>query len=126
MGKWRSFRSLKTIVTNQSKNRDMNTTQYPLNKEGARRYFYDLEDMLEVYKDMEGIAIDLNISRHFTSGDNYTEEEVKDIIEVTSVSSVSMVFLKLMEHSIRVTQGIIDRLDADEAGKEQEATEGEK
>lgn len=104
----------------------METTQYPLNKEGARRYFYDLEDMLEVYKDMEGIAIDLNISRHFTSGDNYTEEEVKDIIEVTSVSSVSTVFLKLMQHSIRVTQGIIDRLDADEAVKEQEATEAEK
>lgn len=104
----------------------METTQYPLNKEGARRYFYDLEDMLEVYKDMEGIAIDLNISRHFTSGDNYTEEEVKDIIEVTSVSSVSTVFLKLMQHSIRVTQGIIDRLDADEAVKEQEETEAEK
>nr|DAU72618.1 MAG TPA: hypothetical protein [Caudoviricetes sp.] len=104
----------------------METTQYPLNKEGARRYFYDLEDMLEVYKDMEGVAIDLNISRHFTSGDNYTEEEVKDIIEVTSVSSVSTVFLKLMQHSIRVTQGIIDRLDADEAVKDQEESEGEK
>ena len=82
--------------------------------------------MLEVYKDMEGVAIDLNISRHFTSGDNYTEEEVKDIIEVTSVSSVSTVFLKLMQHSIRVTQGIIDRLDADEAVKDQEESEGEK
>jgi len=104
----------------------METTQYPLNKEGARRYFYDLEDMLEVYKDMEGVAIDLNISRHFTSGDNYTEEEVKDIIEVTSVSSVSTVFLKLMQHSIRVTQGIIERLDADEAVKDQEESEGEK
>ena len=101
----------------------MNTTQYALNKEGARRYFYDLEDMIEVYKDMEGIAIDLNISRHFTSWDNYAEEEVKDIIEVTSVSSVSTVFLKLMQHSIRVTQGIIDRLDADEADKDQEESE---
>nr|DAJ56083.1 MAG TPA: hypothetical protein [Caudoviricetes sp.] len=104
----------------------METTQYPLNKEGARRYFYDLEDMLEVYKDMEGIAMDLNISRHFTSGDTYTEEEVKDIIEVASVSSASTVSLTLMEHSIRVTQGIIERFDADEAVEEQEATEAEK
>ena len=31
-----------------------------------------------------------------------------------------------MEPSIRVTQGIIERLDADEAVDEQEATEGEK
>ena len=104
----------------------METTQYTLDLEGARRYFADLADMLEVYKPMEDVALDLNFSRHFTSGDNYTEEEVKDIIEVTSVSSVSTVFLKLMEHSIRVTQGIIDRLDADEAGKDQETSEGEK
>ena len=104
----------------------MDTTQYTLDLEGARKYFTDLADMLEVHKPMEGVVLDLNISRHFTIGDNYTEEEVNDIIEVTSVSSVSTVFLKLMQHSIRVTQGIIDRLDADEAGKEQEATEGEK
>ena len=103
----------------------MDTTQYTLDLEGAHRYFADLADMLEIYKPMEGVALDLNISRHFTSGDTYTEEEVKDIIEVTSVSSVSTVFLKLMQHSIRVTQGIIDRIDADEVGKEQEATEGD-
>ena len=90
----------------------MDTTQYTLDKEGARRYFADLAEMLDRYKDMEDVALDLNISRHFTSGDTYTEEEVKDIIEVASVSSVSTVFL-------------IDRLD-DEAGKEQEASEGER
>ena len=104
----------------------MDTTQYTLDLEGARKYFTDLADMLEVYKPMEGVVLDLNISRHFTIGDHYTDEEVKDIIEVTSVSSVSTVFWKLMEHSIRVTQGIIDRLDADEAVDEQEATEGKK
>ena len=103
----------------------METTQYTLDKEGARRYFAELADMLEIYKPMEGVVLDLNISRHFTSGDNYTEEEVKDIIEVTSVSSVSTVFLKLLEHSVSVMQGIISRLD-DEAVKEQEATEGDK
>lgn len=104
----------------------MDTTQYTLDLEGARKYFTELADMLEVYKPMEGVVLDLNISRHFTSGDTYTEEEVKDIIEVTSVSSASTAFWKLMQHSIRVTQGIIDRLDADEAVDEQEATEGEK
>lgn len=98
----------------------METTQYTLDLEGARRYFADLAVMLDAYKEMEGIATDLNISRHFTSGDTYTEEEVKDIIEVTSVSSVSTVFLKLLEHSVSVIQGIISRLD-DDAGKEQEA-----
>lgn len=104
----------------------MDTTQYTLDLEGARKYFTDLADMLEVFKPMEGVVLDLNIARHFTSGDTYTDEEVKDIIEVTSVSSVSTVFWKLMGHSIRVTQGIIERLDADEAVDEQEATEGEK
>ena len=104
----------------------MDTKQYTLDLEGARNYFTDLADMLEVFKPMEGVVLDLNIARHFTSGDTYTDEEVKDIIEVTSVSSVSTVFGKLMEHSIRVTQGIIERLDADEAVDEQEATEGEK
>ena len=89
----------------------METTQYPLNKEGARRYFAELADMLEVYKPMEDVVLDLNISRHFTSGDNYTEEEVKDIIEVTSASSVSTVFLTLLKHSVSVIQGIISRLD---------------
>lgn len=104
----------------------MDTTQYTLDLEGARKYFTDLADMLEVFKPMEGVVLDLNIARHFTSGDTYTDEEVKDIIEVTSVSSVSTVSWKLMEHSIRVTQGIIERLDADEAVDEQEATEVEK
>ena len=104
----------------------MDTAQYTLDLEGARKYFTDLADMLEAFKPMEGVVLDLNISRHFTSGDTYTEEEVKDIIEVTSVSSASTAFWKLMQHSIRVTQGIIDRLDADEADKEQESTEGEK
>nr|DAP11702.1 MAG TPA: protein of unknown function (DUF2087) [Caudoviricetes sp.] len=93
----------------------MDTTQYTLDIEGARKYFTDLADMLEVYKPMEGVVLDLNIARHFTSGDTYTEEEVKDIIEVTSVSSASTAFWKLMQHSIHVTQGIIDRLDVDEA-----------
>lgn len=104
----------------------MDTTQYTLDLEGARRYFTELADMLEVYKPMEGVVLDLNISSHFTIGNTYTEEEVKDIIEVTSVSSVSTVFWTLMQHSIRVTQGIIDRLDANEAVEEQEETEGEK
>ena len=104
----------------------MDTTKYTLDIEGARKYFTELADMLEVFKLMEGVVLDLNITRHFTSGDTYTEEEVKDIIEVASISSASTPFWKLMQHSIRVTQGIIDRLDADEAVDEQEATEAEK
>ena len=104
----------------------MDTTQYTLDKEGARRYFADLAEMLDRYKEMEDVvALDLNISRHFTSGDTYTEEEVKDIIEVASVSSVATVFLTLIRHSVSVTKGIIDRL-ADEADKEQEVSEGER
>ena len=103
----------------------MDTTQYTLDKEGARRYFADLAEMLDRYKEMEDVALELNISRHFTSGDTYTEEEVKDIIEVASVSSVSTVFLTLIRHSVSVTKGIIDRLD-DEADKEQEVSEGER
>lgn len=103
----------------------MDTTQYTLDLEGARKYFTDLADMLEVHKPMEGVVLDLNISRHFTIGDNYTEEEVNDIIEVTSVSSVSTLFLTLLKHSVSVIQGIISRLD-DEAGKDQEETEVEK
>lgn len=35
----------------------MDTTQYTLDLEGACRYFADLADMLEAYKDMEGFAL---------------------------------------------------------------------
>jgi hypothetical protein len=35
----------------------MDTTQYTLDQEGARRYFADLKDMLEAYKDMESFAL---------------------------------------------------------------------
>ena len=47
---------MQKILTNQA-NREMDTTQYTLDLEGARRYFADLSDMLEVYKDMEGFAL---------------------------------------------------------------------
>ena len=35
----------------------MDTTQYTLDQEGARRYFADLKDMLEAYKGMESFAL---------------------------------------------------------------------
>lgn len=35
----------------------MDKTQYAFDIDGARRYFADLADMLEAYKDMEGFAL---------------------------------------------------------------------
>nr|WP_314759760.1 hypothetical protein [uncultured Porphyromonas sp.] len=35
----------------------MDTTQYTLDKFGAQRFFYDLADMLDQYKEMEDFAL---------------------------------------------------------------------
>lgn len=35
----------------------MDTTQYTLDKLGAQRFFYDLSDMLDQYKEMEDFAL---------------------------------------------------------------------
>nr|DAT97343.1 MAG TPA: hypothetical protein [Caudoviricetes sp.] len=44
--------------SNTTKNdTDMDTTKYTLDKLGAQRFFYDLEDMLDQYKEMEDFSL---------------------------------------------------------------------
>lgn len=76
----------------------MDTTQYTLDLDGARRYFADLSDMLEVYKDMEGFALS-------TKGKSIGDLELGDKFEVAVKMAVCV---KFSETALQYLEGCVD------------------
>lgn len=106
----------------------METTQYTLGIEGARKYFADLADMLDMFDQVQG-----ELLRRYAlptgaclKGEIPFSMDIAEIVGRTTICKVlSDVFIEQANSCISFLSEIAEKLD-EEAVKEQEASEGDK
>lgn len=107
----------------------MDTTRYTLDLEGARKYFTDLSEMLDMFDQVQG-----EILRRYAFPTGACLKGVipfsMDIAEIVGRTAtckfLSDIFIEQANSCIDFLSKIAEKLDADEAEKGKEATEGEK
>lgn len=95
----------------------METTQYTLDLEGARRYFADLEDMLDMYSDMESFVL----SQKGKAIDNLKDVRKFELaVQIGISASLSEVAMDYLEAGISFINEVLDMLEGntDEDGKQ--------
>ena len=88
----------------------MDTTQYTLDLEGARRYFADLSDMLEVYKDMEGFALSKKGKTINTLRDR---ELLQAAVQIAVCDKISELAIEYLNECVGINIEILGNLSDD-------------
>lgn len=106
----------------------MDTTQYTLDKEGARRYFSDLADMLDIFDQVQE-----ELLRRYSlptgaclKGAIPFSMDIAEIVGRTTICKVlSDMFIEHANSCISFLSQISDKLSDDETSKDQEENEGD-
>lgn len=106
----------------------MDTKQYTLDLEGARKYFTDLADMLDIFDQVQG-----ELLRRYSlptgaclKGAIPFSMDIAEIVGRTTICKVlSDMFIEQANSCISFLSEIADKLSDDEASKDQEESEGE-
>lgn len=106
----------------------MDTTQYTLDIEGARKYFTDLSEMLDMFNQVQGelLKIYARPTGACLKGAIPFSMDIAEIVGRTTICNVlSDMFIEQANSCISFLSEIAEKLSDDEAVKEQEATEAE-
>ena len=88
----------------------MDTTQYTLDLEGARKYFADLTEMLDIFNDMEGFVL----SQRGKTIDNLKDARKFELaVQIGISASLSEVAMNYMEAGISFVKEQLDSLRDD-------------
>lgn len=96
----------------------MDTTQYTLDLEGARKYFTELADMLDMYSDMESFVL----SQKGKAIDNLKDVRKFELaVQIGISASLSEVAMDYLEAGISFINEVLDILEGntDEDGKQE-------
>ena len=106
----------------------MDTTQYTLDLEGARRYFSDLADMLDTFDQVQGelLRIYARPTGACLKGVIPFSMDIAEIVgRTTTCKFLSDMFIEQANSCISFLSEIAEKLSDDEASKDQEESEGE-
>jgi hypothetical protein len=88
----------------------MDTTQYTLDQEGARRYFADLKDMLKPYKGMESFAL----SQKGKTINNLRDRELlQAAVQIAVCDKISELAIEYLNECVGINIKILDGLGND-------------
>lgn len=88
----------------------MDTTQYTLDKLGAQRFFYDLADMLDQYKEMEDFAL----SQKGKTINNLRDAELlRSAVEIAVCAKFSELAIERLNECVDFNIMILDGLGND-------------
>ena len=88
----------------------MDTTQYTLDKFGVQRFFYDLADMLDQYKEMEDFAL----SQKGKTINNLRDVELlQSAVEIAVCTKFSELAIERLNECVDFNIEILDRLGGD-------------
>ena len=107
----------------------MDTTQYTLDLEGARKYFTDLSEMLDMFDQVQGelLQIYARPTGACLRGVIPFSMDIAEIVgKTTTCKFLSDIFIEQANSCIGFLSEIAEKLSDDEASKDQEATEVEK
>lgn len=107
----------------------MDTTQYTLDLEGARRYFSDLADMLDIFDQVQGELLrrySLPTGACLKGAIPFSMDIAEIVGRTTICNALSDLFIEQANSCISFLSEIAEKLSDDEASKNQEATEVEK
>lgn len=107
----------------------MDTTQYTLDLEGARKYFTYLSEMLDMFDQVQGelLHIYARPTGACLRGVIPFSMDIAEIVgKTTTCKFLSDIFIEQANSCIGFLSEIAEKLSGDEASKDQEATEVEK
>ena len=106
----------------------MDTTQYTLDIEGARKYFTDLSEMLDMFDQVQGelLKIYARPTGACLKGVIPFSMDIAEIVgRTTTCKFLSDMFIEQANSCISFLSEIAEKLSDDEASKDQEESEGE-
>ena len=88
----------------------MDTTQYTLDKFGVQRFFYDLADMLDQYKEMEDFALS---QKGKTIRSLREVDMLQSAVEIAVCTKFSELAIERLNECVDFNIEILDRLGGD-------------
>lgn len=88
----------------------MDTTKYSLDKLGAQRFFYDLSDMLDQYKEMENFALS---QKGQTIKSLREVDMLQSAVEIAVCTKFSELAIKRLNECVEFNIEILDGLGND-------------
>ena len=88
----------------------MDTTKYTLDKLGVQRFFYDLSDMLDQYKEMEDFAL----SKKGKTINNLRDRELlQAAVQIAVCDKISELAIEYLNECVGINIDILDGLGND-------------